>query len=661
MGTKKQVYYFENENDYIAGKDWMLNFLNEELSDASKHEDPELVAEEIQTILDLVNESNTKDDSDWAEIWDYIKKINEETYTYQKSPDPITWGIWRMNEYQTLDFGYKVGYIESAHILPGGNIKIHNYKNIPPKIVWNLTEINQKGQKFYIASASVDEIEQVCSVPSMPDKLDAIESGKRILDSSRSPDEWQRKTNPKRIESIKEFVGQNNNIIANSPILFVRESSAVSIKNNKIEIDFSKFLIKETNKKITIWKDYKKKIVDRDIDIQESNIQDLRPIWLIDGQHRVRGLSRSKDGYNLAIPIIIFPPTFGLPMAAKIFAEINTLQESLRPLHKLFMQHRFKIVSPIRTRNFEAWRGSPETKSQSRANSLSYELIAKLASTDGSALKNKVKLLDQNDDDYYVKADQWVNFTRSWFLTGPYANFKIDEEDIYQEVNNYFLAFIDTVNHKGWPDKKGRWPDQTRNKSLLQRSTHFKVLLDIFPEVHHSLNPSGKIRSVKEFKIQLAPFKWVDWTNKDLIKAFGGGGEKGRSNLNIWMSDALGENSHPKDKVMSKSIKSKRGQGILAPPAKPSIEIHNKWPKKAGESIRFKSERPINARRRPTWTVIDNKNENWNNVKINAEGEGILFYDKEFDKIKFFKITVMWSNVATTSATTEIKFVNPNY
>jgi len=635
MASKKQICAFDNEKDYLAGKDWMLIFLRQEFEDASKHEDPESVAEEIQYVLDLVIESDYNDNTDWTEIWDYIKKINEETYIYQKAPDPITWGIWRMNQHQTINFGYKDGYIDSAQILPGGNIKVHSYKKIPPKIVWDLTEVIQKGQKFYISCARVDEIEQVCSVPSLPDKLDVVETGKRILDSKRAADEWQRKTNPKRIESIKEFVSQDNNIIANSPILFISESQAVKIKNNKLEIDFSQFLIKDSSNKLTIWKDYKKNVINREVVLDESNIQDLRPIWLIDGQHRVRGLSRSKDGHYLSIPIIIFPSSFGLPMAAKIFAEINTLQESLRPLHKLFMQHRFKIVSPVRTRNFEEWRSSPNTKHQSRANSLSYELIAKLASTEGSALKDKVKLLDQNDLDYYVKADQWVNFTRTWFLTGPYSTFAIEESDIYEEVNNYFLAFIETVNHKGWSDKKPRWPDQSRNKSLLQKSTHFKVLLDIYPEIHHSIIPNGKIRSIKEFKVQLAPFKWVDWTNKDLNKAFGGGGEKGRSNLFIWMSDALSEISHPKDKVMSKTIKSKNGQGIFAPPAKSTITIEGQWPKKSGDYVCFKSERPINARRRPTWIVIDNKNENWNNIKISAEGDATLYYDKEFDKLKY--------------------------
>ena len=71
-----------------------------------------------------------------------------------------------------------------------------------------------------------------------------------------------------------------------------------------------------------------------------------------------------------------------------------------------------------------------------------------------------------------------MNYARSWFLSGgPYSNIVIWNEkrdiDIYNEVNSYFIAFIETVNHSNWKDGKERWPKTTRNKSLLQSSSEF--------------------------------------------------------------------------------------------------------------------------------------------------------------------------------------------
>ena len=84
------------------------------------------------------------------------------------------------------------------------------------------------------------------------------------------------------------------------------------------------------------------------------------------------------------IGLIIFDSNFDLTETAKIFAEINTLQKKLSPLHEIFMQHRFKLRHTKTRRNFRDFRSTDfETaKSEnwrhewinSRSNTLSYEL-----------------------------------------------------------------------------------------------------------------------------------------------------------------------------------------------------------------------------------------------------------------------------------------------
>lgn len=672
----KNTLSFKNYSDAISGLNWMLLFLKKEEEVVHKNDNPDLITEEIEEanvlINDVLSHLNTEKNLEFINyvtidnIWQKLIFLNEDTFANQREPEQISWGIWRIEKKQEFDFGYTKESIYKVFVPENSDQKIHLYKSIPPKIVWHLKKINQKGNVFYISSAKVDQIEQVSSVPALPKEMTSIEAGMRVLDRNRGIDEWQRRPIPKRIQSITEFAEFDTNIIANAPILYLNEKSTAKIFDDKIEINFEAFL--KFNSKENYYADHEN--IEFTIDAYnnlDNKYIDLRPIWLIDGQHRVRGLSKSEIGSSLEIPIIILPSEFGLHNAAKVFSEINTLQESLKPLHKLFMQHRFQIPSPNTKRDFTSWVANPDNHIDSRANHLSYELISRLASNENSILKNKIKILEQNDSaDYYVKADQWVNYARSWFLSGgPYSNIVVWNEkrdlDIFNEVNSYFTAFIETVNHDNWKDGKERWPNTARNKSILQSSTHFKVLIDLYSEVYIRANKINSVLDVDDFKKVLAPFKNVDWIDIELKKMFGGGGEKGRTSLFIWMFDALkSKESHQVKTVMSKNIKSEPGKGILSPPMKSEIFIEGKWPSKVSPVI-IKSDRPINARKKPTWIIADDKHETYNDIlKIKNNSECTLEYSQFMDHIKYFRITVIWSNASNTNATSYIDIYNSN-
>ena len=111
---------------------------------------------------------------------------------------------------------------------------------------------------------------------------------------------------------------------------------------------------------------------------------------------------------------------------------------------------------------------------------------------------------------------------------------------------------------------------------------------------------------------------------------------------------------------MSKNIKSEPGKGILAPPMKSEIKVVGKWPSKVS-SVIFKSERPINARKKPTWTISDDKNETYNDIlKIRNNNECTLDFSQFINNIKSFRITVIWSNASNTNGTSFVDIYNPN-
>jgi DGQHR domain-containing protein len=583
-------------------------FTIEMFDDSSEIDEPAEAVSKLNAITsyceDRINEIAAEeetpdlDSDDWEDAWSGFEAVSTLV------GNSVTIHDFKLDSNEYLSFGYS-DVLEKTMIFGGGTEVTHLYSGIPEDVSWPISKIEQKGKVFYISSAKVCEVDAVCSVPSLPEEIESWEAGERVIDDNKGDDEWQRRLAPKRINSIRSFIESSDNIIANTPILFVKpDTGAVSLndKETKLTVRFEDFLQKVTLQGKDLWFDA----------IQKGD--DFRPIWLIDGQHRIRGMSRSEVGKDLHVPIIIFPDDFELHEAAKIFAEINTLQTKLTSMHTLFMQHRFHIPSPNSKRDFypRDWDDNDLETHNSRANHLSYEAAGFLASNERGPLYNRIRILDQNAQNFtVVKADQWVDFGRSWFMkNGPYhPGCGMSQDDMNAEIENYFSAVIETCNHGEWEDEAVRWSPNSRNKGLIQKHSHFKVLIDIFPTVWElSTGPDVPIPiPVDRFKQTLAPLKWVDWLHADMKSTFGGGGEKGRSGLRVWMEDAIrGGESYELDEVMSSRIKSIPGKGICSPPGKPTLSVDGDvhWPSK-GNPVRMIASRPANSLLTSYWEIID--------------------------------------------------------
>jgi hypothetical protein len=370
----------------------------------------------------------------------------------------------------------------------------------------------------------------------------------------------------------------------------------------------------------------------------------------------VRGLSKSKKSGSILIPVVIIPNGVGIAATAKMFAEINTLQVPLDDLHQLFLKHRYSIPSPTRPkRNFEPWDDNDlsGTKADSRANHFAYGLVAMLASMEDSALKGRVKILEQNDTtEYYVNAKYWLDYARSWFKNGPYSDpyvwKKSSIERVYKEVNCFFLAFIRTCNHdEGWQ----QWPYTAHNRSILQNPNHFKALIDLY-EVVYSLLREKSARSAgaftqEDFGSVLTVFENVEWTSPKLIELFKRGGEAGRSSLAVWMKDALERSrSASKKEILSSKIQSVPGKGILAPPKQARMKLSGKWPRK-NKPLLITCHRPWNALPTPSWEIVTSEGRSRkDDIRKDPVNPGvwILKHQDYMDGITWMEINVSWKN-----------------
>ena len=671
--SKKLRYSFKDSSDIEQSLFKTVSKLSKMLANFEKsYNDPEYIKERLLGLrkswenlteishneinVDIINNSFKNSLSqipeelrDWAREFDLQAFGSELEEITSLPPDKgskksyaIIWGEWRDKKRQTFYSGYDEGFFNHSFLNPGESDAISVYDLPPPKAEWDLIEINQKGKVFYLSSAPVNQISQASAVPSIPPVLGEVEAAERVLDKDRGKSEWQRIVDISRLRKIQNFINFQDNIIANSIMLFVNDPDCIDISQKTLTIDFDKFLKKENEG------EHKGRYVDR-VEKEKKDkfgnkvFEDYRPFWIIDGQHRVRGIQKSDEMNSIKVPLVIFPHDFKPGQTAKLFAEINTLQKPLDNLHELFMQHRFSIDSTNVKRKFIDYRsitleqaskkGLDQDWLHSRANHLAYETLAKL--TRSGPLKGRVRFLPQNKDsqNFFVSADQWVNYARSWFTSFGcygynnddihlYVNNPSDSEkamnidDIFfEEVKNYFTAWVETSNHNDWDDSKPRWPLKGNKKALLQKKTFFIILVEIFPLVRElafskkTESGGSGIISIEEFKNTLEPFKWVDWTDKELEVAFPGSGEKGRRSLEAWLSDALlHQKQYVKESVMDRTLCSLPGRGINAPLAEPKLEILSdvEWPTKDNQLI-ITSKRPYNARYDAAWEI---KNQN---------------------------------------------------
>tara|TARA_X000000368_G_C23056630_1_gene724208 strand:- start:1630 stop:4083 length:2454 start_codon:yes stop_codon:yes gene_type:complete len=735
--TKKNIkssnskYKFLDKNDFKIAYKLINDKLNYQLSKKDFFDHSDKIASEITDITDILKDlnngvepninsvnldqinnyepsnTNREDNNYWLNNFDIknfgrriseLGKLNPLDKAKVKKDYTIIWGEWRSESIQTFDYGYHKDHFRSSYINANQNERTTTYYSIPPKAKWKVTKIDQKGQTFYISSASVDEIAQASYVPSLPTKLEVSNTAKRILNTNFKPNEWQRGLESKRSLKISQFIQESSNIVANTPMLFVNRSHAVNITNDELIIDFKKFLKKKIVDNEEVWVD---RIEMGEDEAGNQTYLDHRPLWLVDGQHRIKGIHNSvkphfdENMHEIKVPIIIFPNEFGEEKTAKVFAEINTLQKKLHPLHELFMQHRFKIDHESENRKFKDYkkfkyleavnRGWGKEWLDSRANHLSYEIAALLASK--GVLKDQIQFLPQNDKTKtLVSADQWVNYCRSIFFncyerkTGgisSWINNPSDEElklkelhFFYTEMNNYFQAWIEICNHDEWnKDKTKSWKfDLTTKRSLIQKNVHFIILLEVYSMVwmkakeNMTIKSQSRILLKDDFAEVLKVFKWVDWTNRDLSDIYPSSGEIGRRSLEAWMADAIlnGESFKYKEihcydeenQINKHFNKSKPGRGIYSFLDEPEIDGDlDDWPSPE-KSLKFKSKRPSNARYEATWSVLDEKDnliiEKKSLIRNKYFEVGtsifILKHSRDIDNLDMLKIQVEWKN-----------------
>jgi len=556
----------------------------------------------------------------------------------------MVWGWWRDSYGNTCGLDGVVEFTvqrawESNDDVPNWGTR-HGYEDEVPSVEMDLVPFNQTGVTYYVGAASFAEIDAISRVPSYPSSVDDVSWGERALQPADNDDQFQRPLDLFRMQDIQQFVRPMRNRILNSVILYIPpectegDGAPVSLSESdngsaKVAVDISKFLEPHPD---GISRTYG----------QDHPHRDLRPVMLLDGQHRVRGGAISPEGKDKKVPVVVLPPSFTLADAARVFTEINTGSEELKPLLQLHLRHRFELASREAWKDFRDWTTLAMTDSRRmvcRANRLSYELAARLCADPEGPLYGRIRMMDVSAGGTNVatKADVFSgaknSIACSWFYpNSPFGSEEIDLDHAHQVVSSYLRAWQRIADHEDirgiepWGDNTPRWNViSTKGKKgkpmapYITRELPFKAVMMTFPLAFelasikaHEGNPPG----LDEFLEVLRPLHALDWFEIDIIKESYGLDKHTPGDLYNWFSWALQDYAdngilHPADQVWNPPAEDadpvlcKPGRGFFSPASPELVQIYppdylRLWPS-VGETLHFWSPLVPNTNRIVEW------------------------------------------------------------
>ena len=603
---------FDSDADFRLFLNWARDKItNWEGENWVSQDSLDLIEEELDSLFEMLTEHERDgfpgDPAKSYEIFDRLRDC-------ARIPADFSWGVWRPEEAAIPlrdDNGNWVGYakseLTSTQLLRGAGIIQHRYSSVPAPLELNLVGFEQDGVKGYMGHATAGALDAVCSVPWMDPTLSSADFSNKLLNGQLDENKWQRVVNHDRIEDIRNFANTPGKNLFNPVLLYVDKNKIDEIKplngTGLISVPFD--FLKERKGE---FHDY----------LPFPHETDLRPIWIIDGQHRIRGFGSSSRGCDLPIPFVLLVGN-GTPedaaRSALIFTEINTKSDPLDDLHKIYLNYQFAMEGSSQKFDFSVQKDSDGTRildkdgvplptASSRPQRRAFEMALTLAADTDSPLHDCIEFQkppgQKRKNHLVVNSKNFIDLTSKWFRgsNSIYGDWNTDDF-AQKEVQNFFVAFKNLCNQ--WDDGGRRWETgQGKNKQLLQFEGPFLALMNIAEFSISTLVEKGHTErpfSSDLFETLLDPLMWVDWKSNSLSKSK----LRGRTNQNIkhltlWMTTAI-QNAiqYSSDETLDSELLSKAGRGLLAAPdvCQPVKMSENSWPALA--TLDFKVDTPIHA------------------------------------------------------------------
>lgn len=199
--------------------------------------------------------------------------------------------------------------------------------------IYALREEIRSGNKSYpifVGFLSADEILEIAEAPHFT-KFTSNEEIASKLDVPPMKD-WQRPLIDEKIDDIRILFDDSGEFMPN-PVLL--SENVLSANSSNISLNRQ---LASGGAPTMIW----------EIDVQSPQQEEEKPLWILDGQHRIKGLAESKQADN-HIPIVLLLNQQGnfyvAADLAKIFAQVTTQATKLNPLHNEWLTYAFHLDS----------------------------------------------------------------------------------------------------------------------------------------------------------------------------------------------------------------------------------------------------------------------------------------------------------------------------
>ena len=178
---------------------------------------------------------------------------------------------------------------------------------------------------MYIGFDTADNLRKVATAPSFQDTTTHEEIARNI--QGQPVKDWQRPLDADREKLIANLFNNTGEFMPNPVLLCANPFSTTPLKVEQEDlgngVQLETFLV----------------------DVPEGGGQ-KRPLWILDGQHRIAGLSKSKQKAD-PVPLVILLDHGGSQYTpdifAKIFAQVTTSAVQLDPLHNAWLSYAFSL------------------------------------------------------------------------------------------------------------------------------------------------------------------------------------------------------------------------------------------------------------------------------------------------------------------------------
>ncbi len=291
-------------------------------------------------------------------------------------------------------------------------------------------EIGSRQFPVYMGFARPTDLVRVAVAPSFKAKASHREIANRVLEPPVS--DWQRPLDMDRIDTIAQVFSTSDDLMPNPVLLSENVDHKTSLEPS---------VLKNSDGTPTeLWE-----VACR---IPESN--EAKPLWILDGQHRINGLAKSSQSSNL-IPVVMLinggTNAYQGRDFAHIFAQVTVTAVRLNSIHEEWLTYAYELE--------QYSTGNPSAQQQR----LAFETVAhmcgkpRLGVVAANPWLNSITFNPEADaggatnlDGFRYSAPELKEILLRWYFEAPAPpGGHLESEDLAEQLAAAYLALKGTV------------------------------------------------------------------------------------------------------------------------------------------------------------------------------------------------------------------------